>query len=69
MKRDERITFNADHCGSRPCFRGLRIRIADVLEMTAQGVTETMLLAHLLDWESDGASGCLHFVGQRTAFA
>jgi len=69
MKLDESITFSAEHCGSCPCFRGLRIRVADVLEMIAEGAIEITLLADLPDFGSDDASACLHFAGQRTAFA
>jgi hypothetical protein len=39
---DERITFNASQCGGRACIRGMRIRVADILEMLAQGVEEKL---------------------------
>ncbi|MBU0654338.1 MAG: DUF433 domain-containing protein [Gammaproteobacteria bacterium] len=33
-----RITIEPNKCGSRPCIRGLRIRVQDVLEMLAEGM-------------------------------
>jgi uncharacterized protein (DUF433 family) len=35
----ERITFNPEQCGGRPCIRGMRIRVKDVLGMLAAGMT------------------------------
>jgi predicted nuclease of predicted toxin-antitoxin system len=34
----ERITINADQCGGRPCIRGMRIRVTDVLDLFAAGL-------------------------------
>lgn len=39
-----RITFNPQQCGGRPCIRGMRIRVRDVLEMLAGGATESEIL-------------------------
>jgi uncharacterized protein (DUF433 family) len=33
----ERITINPQQCGGRPCIRGMRIRVIDVLELLAAG--------------------------------
>ncbi len=35
----ERISVNADQCGGRPCIRGMRIRVTDVLDLLANGLT------------------------------
>jgi uncharacterized protein (DUF433 family) len=40
----ERITFNPDQCGGRPCIRGMRIRVKDVLDMLAAGASEAEIL-------------------------
>ena len=45
MTAMERITGSADVCGSRPCIRGLRIRVKDVLELLAAGTTTEEILA------------------------
>ena len=36
--------MDPDQCGGRPCIRGLRIRVKDVLELLAAGVSETEIL-------------------------
>lgn len=40
----DRITSNPRQCGGRPCIRGLRIRVKDVLDMLAGGATEKEIL-------------------------
>ncbi len=45
MSHLDRITFEAGKCGGKPCIRGLRIRVKDVLEMLAGGMTEAEILA------------------------
>lgn len=48
-----RITFDPKVCGGRPCIRGMRIRVKDVLEMMAAGATEVQVLEsyHYLERE------------------
>ena len=69
MTLDERITFNAHQCGGRACVRGMRIRVSDILEMLAQGVTEPTLLADFPDLEAKDIRACLHFGAQRSGIA
>lgn len=66
MTLDERITFNAKQCGGRACVRGMRIRVSDILEMLAQGITEQTILADFPDLEADDIHACLHFGAQRS---
>jgi uncharacterized protein (DUF433 family) len=40
---ESRITFNPAQCGGRPCIRGMRIRVSDILEMLADVSAETIL--------------------------
>ncbi|NJM54783.1 MAG: DUF433 domain-containing protein, partial [Verrucomicrobiae bacterium] len=40
-----RITVNPNQCGGRPCVRGMRIRVKDVLDMLAEGATPEEVLA------------------------
>lgn len=44
MSEPSRITFNPNQCGGRPCIRGLRIRVKDVLDMLASGASEAEIL-------------------------
>ena len=69
MTLDERITFNANQCGGRPCVRGMRIRVAEILEMLAQGVTEQTILADFPDLKPEDIRACLHFGAQRSDIA
>jgi len=39
-----RITVDADKCGGRPCLRGLRIRVKDVLDLLAAGASHEEVL-------------------------
>jgi len=47
----ERITVNPGQCGGRPCIRGMRIRVVDVLELLAAGLTFIEVLDELPDLE------------------
>jgi uncharacterized protein (DUF433 family) len=48
---DERITVNPNQCGGRPCIRGMRIRVIDVLELQANGLTPAQILEEMPDLE------------------
>ena len=53
MSKIDRITTNADVCGGRPCIRGLRVRVTDVLDLLAAGATREEILADLPYLEPD----------------
>ena len=40
----KRITINPDQCGGRPCIRGTRLRVTDVLELLAAGASFAEIL-------------------------
>jgi len=46
-----RITFNPDQCGGRPCIRGMRIRVTDVLSLLASGLSFDEILEEMPDLE------------------
>jgi uncharacterized protein (DUF433 family) len=56
-----RITFNRDQCGGRPCIRGLRIRVKDVLDLLAAGITRDEILEDYPYLEADDISACLEY--------
>jgi len=56
-----RITIRADQCGGRPCIRGMRIRVVDVLELLAAGATEADILSDFPDLERDDIRACLAY--------
>jgi uncharacterized protein (DUF433 family) len=61
----ERITVNPEQCGGRPCVRGLRIRVSDVLDLLASGLSPHRVLKELPDLEPDDISACLRFASRR----
>lgn len=58
----ERITVNPEQCGGRPCVRGMRIRVQDVVELFAAGLTAEQILNELPDLEPEDLRACLLFV-------
>ena len=62
----DRITTSQGQCGGRPCIRGMRIRVSDILEMLADGVSVQELLADFPDLESEDLQACLLFAARRT---
>ncbi|MBU2758925.1 DUF433 domain-containing protein [Acidithiobacillus sulfurivorans] len=61
----ERITINPQQCGGRPCIRGLRIRVQDILELLAAGATTTEILADYPYLESEDIAASLHYAAQQ----
>ncbi len=57
----ERITFNPNQCGGRPCIRGMRIRVKDVLDLLAAGVSEAEVLSDFPYLEKEDIRACLAF--------
>ena len=64
----DRITQNPDQCGGRPCIRGMRIRVRDILEMLAENVTFAEILQDFPDLELADIQACLIFAARRTDF-
>jgi uncharacterized protein (DUF433 family) len=56
-----RITAEAGKCGGRPCIRGYRLRVKDVLELLAHGASWEEILADHPFLESDDIRACLEF--------
>lgn len=64
-KLAERITVDPEQCGGRPCIRGMRIRVTDVLDLLANGLTNDQVLAELPDLELEDIQACLSFASWR----
>jgi uncharacterized protein (DUF433 family) len=45
MSELHRITINREQCSGRPCIRGLRVRVKDILELLASGASHEEILA------------------------
>lgn len=61
----DRITVNPRQCGGRPCIRGMRIRVTDVLDLLAAGLSREQVLEELPDVESEDVDACLRFASRR----
>ena len=48
-----RITCNPRQCGGRPCIRGMRIRVTDILDLLAVGLGFEQILEEMPDLEKD----------------
>ena len=60
-----RITFEPGKRGGKPCIRGLRITVADVLEYLASGMSEAEILRDFPDLISEDFRACLAFAADR----
>lgn len=56
-----RITQTPGQCGGRPCIRGMRIRVTDILEMLAANVSIAEVLEDFPDLEPADIQACLLF--------
>ncbi len=65
----DRITFNPNQCGGRPCVRGMRIRVKDVLEMLAAKVPEDEILADFPYLEREDITACLEYAAAQVDHA
>ena len=63
-----RITQTPGQCGGRPCIRGMRIRVPDILEMLAENLSATEILEDFPDLEPEDIQACLLFAARRTDF-
>ena len=69
MSQMHRITFNPNQCGGRPCIRGMRIRVKDVLEMLAAGETEQTILTDFPDLVQEDIRACLEYAARQVDHA
>jgi uncharacterized protein (DUF433 family) len=55
----DRVTINPRQCGGRPCIRGMRIRVSDVLDLFAAGLSAGEILEEMPDLEADDLKASL----------
>ena len=61
----QRITVNPKQCGGRPCIRGMRIRVSDVLDLLAVGLSFEQILEEMPDLEMDDLKAALAYASRR----
>lgn len=61
----DRITINPEQCGGRPCIRGMRIRVVDVLDLLAAGLSPDQVLEEMPDLVMDDLKAALQYAARR----
>jgi len=61
---NSRITTHPDQCGGRPCIRGMRIRVQDILELYAAGRSSEQILADFPDLEAEDLQAALLYAAR-----
>jgi uncharacterized protein (DUF433 family) len=61
MSELHRITVRPEQCAGRPCIRGLRVRVKDVLDLLASGASHEEILADYPYLESEDITAALEF--------
>ena len=65
MSSIDRITTNPDVCGGRPCIRGLRIRVKDVLDLLAAGAAREEILGDYPYLQDEDITAVLEFAARQ----
>jgi uncharacterized protein (DUF433 family) len=65
MKYQDIITIEPGKRGGKPCIRGLRITVYDVLEYLASGMSEERIVANFPDLTQEDIRACLGFAADR----
>ena len=61
----ERVTINPHQCGGRPCVRGMRIRVIDVLDLFAAGLSSEQILEEMPDLEPEDLQAALQYAARK----
>jgi uncharacterized protein (DUF433 family) len=61
----KRITINPKQCGGRPCIRGMRIRVSDILDLFAAGLDASDILEEMPDLESEDLKAALLYASRK----
>lgn len=67
VKYLERVTIEQGKCGGRPCIRGLRIRVSDILGMLAEGASEQEILKDFPYLEREDIQAALEYAAAQTS--
>lgn len=61
----DRITVDPEQCGGRPCIKGMRIRVSDILDLLASGLSKEEILNELPDLEPDDIGAALSYASNK----
>lgn len=62
----DRITIEPGKCGGRPCIRGYRIRVSDILDLIAAGASHEEILQDYDFLEADDIKAALTYAARQT---
>lgn len=65
MSALDRITVNPQQCGGRPCVRGLRIRVSDILDLLAAGSSHQEILDDYPYLEAEDIRAVLEYAARQ----
>ena len=65
MSALHRITFDPELCGGRPCIRGMRVRVTDILDLLAAGASREEILEDYPYLEMEDITAALQFAARR----
>lgn len=60
----DRITINSRQCGGRPCIRGMRIRVTDILDLIAAGLNFDQILDEMPDLEREDLTAAVGYASK-----
>lgn len=61
-----RITIEPGKCGGRPCIRGMRVRVTDILELLGTGADHQEILEDFPNLKKEDILACLEFAAKQT---
>jgi len=60
-----RITVDPGQCGGRPCIRGMRIRVKDIIDLLASGLSREQIFEELPDLELPDIEAALKYISYK----
>ena len=61
----DRISINLAQCGGRPCIRGMRIRVSDVLDLLASGMSRQQIINELPDLDLQDIEAAIRYAANK----
>ena len=65
----QRITLNPQQCGGRPCIRGMRIRVSDILDLLAAELKPEEIIKELPDLELEDVRAAILYAARKVNHA
>lgn len=66
MSELHRITVNPEQCGGRPCIRGLRIRVTDILDLLAADTSREQILQDYPYLQPEDITAALEYAARQS---